>query len=467
MPSEREGSRERGSGCTKGCLGIVAALLLIGVVLVMLAGLYMDNIDQRTGARLESIRGAGEPASLAEIDAWIGPVADEDNAAIPLRKAIDAQREPSNPETQMPFVGDTNAWDPKSVDPLPEEVKAEIAAYLQQEEQSLLAVNEAVARANCRFPINFAMGSNVDLSHLAGLRSLQRVVCLKALYEAELGSSQDATQTLLTACRLSETARREPFLISQLVRIAMHALIVEAVEQCVNRAPFTPDQLKRLQDELQAINTGDCVYTGLLGERCMLLDTLNGGASPGVPNFLVAGWGPLAWRNRIDLEYGLDKLEAMIETAKLPPAEALEKSDDLYGNAKVVDKGGLGRLKSLMTVISDIQIPALRRAMEAQASDTSLLNSSVAACAILRYRQDKGMLPETLNDLVPQYLDKVPVDCMDGKPLRYVRKEAGFTVYSIGPNRIDEGGLPPEEGHRITKMGDMTFSVQPRPAPGT
>jgi len=44
---------------------------------------------------------------------------------------------------------------------------------------------------------------------------------------------------------------------------------------------------------------------------------------------------------------------------------------------------------------------------------------------------------------VPNYLDAVPVDPMDGKQIRYklLESPARYVVYSVGENRIDNGGI--------------------------
>ena len=53
--------------------------------------------------------------------------------------------------------------------------------------------------------------------------------------------------------------------------------------------------------------------------------------------------------------------------------------------------------------------------------------------ALKCFKDEKGKLPETLDELVPEYLDKVPIDDFDGKPLKYSKKEK--RVYSSGNRR--------------------------------
>lgn len=62
-----------------------------------------------------------------------------------------------------------------------------------------------------------------------------------------------------------------------------------------------------------------------------------------------------------------------------------------------------------------------------------------------RHRLAQGAYPETLAALVPEFVDAVPGDVINGRPLRYLRSErAAFLLYSVGLNGVDDGGYPPD-----------------------
>jgi hypothetical protein len=60
-------------------------------------------------------------------------------------------------------------------------------------------------------------------------------------------------------------------------------------------------------------------------------------------------------------------------------------------------------------------------------TQVSLVEVMIAAKA---YSDSEGALPERLEDLVPRYLDALPLDRYDGAPLRYAR--AALAIYSVG-----------------------------------
>jgi len=83
-------------------------------------------------------------------------------------------------------------------------------------------------------------------------------------------------------------------------------------------------------------------------------------------------------------------------------------------------------------------------------------NVHVAAARVLlamkAFKMEKGRLPATLDELIPDYLDAVPLDDFDGKPLRY--NPAKKVIYSVGKDLRDGGGM--------TKREYVDFKVKER-----
>lgn len=104
-----------------------------------------------------------------------------------------------------------------------------------------------------------------------------------------------------------------------------------------------------------------------------------------------------------------------------------------------------------------------RAGLYQQAFSTPITLDRDAALAFERYRIKTGQPPATLEELVPEFLESMPIDPFDGQPLRYRRSEKGYVVYSISENLQDEGGVRNAQDktsrNRSARSGDWVFEV--------
>ena len=85
------------------------------------------------------------------------------------------------------------------------------------------------------------------------------------------------------------------------------------------------------------------------------------------------------------------------------------------------------------------------------------IEALVALLATLRYEEDLGQWPESLQQLVEAgYLERVPLDCYSDGPLIYKRTTDGFLLYSVGSDFDDDGGTPSKWGEG-KEGGDQVF----------
>jgi hypothetical protein len=79
---------------------------------------------------------------------------------------------------------------------------------------------------------------------------------------------------------------------------------------------------------------------------------------------------------------------------------------------------------------------------QAMFADAAVVDdSSRVALAIERYRRDhQGRLPSQLPDLSPAYVADIPIDPFSGSPLLFRERPGSYVVYSVGPDRRDDGG---------------------------
>ena len=67
---------------------------------------------------------------------------------------------------------------------------------------------------------------------------------------------------------------------------------------------------------------------------------------------------------------------------------------------------------------------------------------AITAVALKRYQLKHGnKLPDALEELVPDLLERLTTDYMNGKAPHYRREQNGeFSLYSVGQNGLEENG---------------------------
>jgi hypothetical protein len=94
---------------------------------------------------------------------------------------------------------------------------------------------------------------------------------------------------------------------------------------------------------------------------------------------------------------------------------------------------------------------------------------SIALCAVAikRFELRHGRLPDKLEVMVPEFLEVIPVDWMDGKAIRYrPLSGGGFVLYSVGSDGADNGGDSRIVPGMVTKNGwERRDFLWPMPAP--
>jgi hypothetical protein len=116
--------------------------------------------------------------------------------------------------------------------------------------------------------------------------------------------------------------------------------------------------------------------------------------------------------------------------------------------------------RDLMTrpggLLTRLLFPALSQVIETTNRTEARLGAARLGLALYAYRASKGRFPDKPDDLVPEFIPAVPRDPFDGQAMKLKRSGDNLTVYSIGPDMIDNGGAPFDPA---TKTGDITFPV--------
>jgi hypothetical protein len=197
--------------------------------------------------------------------------------------------------------------------------------------------------------------------------------------------------------------------------------------------------------------------------RCLV----NGSDAPKHPEDSTSpfGYRPMAWLALSTSETTKANLESayahLIKFAETPEdASACDNFIQAF-EAQYEGKHTFWKVQDpLGFLYAQLFVPWHKHVNFRHAERIAALRATQAVIAIRQFQQANARPPESLGELVPQFLPSVPEDPFDHKPLRYIRKsDTAWAVYSVGRNRIDDGGKEPKSNRSSDKReADLVFS---------
>jgi hypothetical protein len=249
--------------------------------------------------------------------------------------------------------------------------------------------------------------------------------------------------------------RNEPILISHLVQLGMLRQGIEAVALILGRASLTDSQLARLSQAFADTIDPTALPRVLAGERAYALgdwDRLRSEVvEPGSNGIAIVALRVLGEEAASDCSDRAAYIRIMAEVIK-NAADPLDDPADI--NAMRAALGFNYVVARSMVSVAATAVPSEQKAR----AEIEILRAALAA---KRYQLAHGKLPARLDELVPQYLDAMPADPFDGKPLRYKLTDTGAAIYSVGRDGTDDRGHEYDGKGRPDKDGtDIVFKVR-------
>jgi hypothetical protein len=361
---------------------------------------------------------------------------------------------------------------------LPPAMRGRIESFLAGLGDAFELVDKGNAVGACVYDVKITDGFACPLPHLAKTRNLARCLALRAAIEADSGDVDACARTVRAQLALAGSLRREPMLISQLVRLAIDAIAADSLERTLARGPLAEGESLGLEAALldEARSSWAFLPTVFVYERAFGLDvfermldgrldirSIEGLGSEQQPSefgrlLLASLGGPL----KENAAFHLTVMNRMIDAAKLPPAESVVAVEELDRELTREMQGG--SLRNLDKRIAAMTLPALSHAYANAARSSAALDLARAALAVERFRAAEGRMPGTLGELVPKYMAEVPGDPFSkGAVMLKPLDGGGFTVYSVGEDRTDNGGtVNPKYPADRGKGYDVVFRVARR-----
>jgi hypothetical protein len=428
--------------------GIIALLLLLFV-------LFRVNGSLKVKKQIESLRTKGYPVTLEDLDRWYNMPEGEENGADVYMAAFSNYVEWDKEALKaLPIFG--KAPLPARTQPLDDPNQQLIEKFLSDNEKTLKLLHEAASIEHCRYPIDLTKGS-VDFMERPGqfaswfeyLQASSRLLRLETLSHCENQDSGKALESIRANFALAKFISA-PLLNHRLVHNSVQSGTYKSIEQILNRMQLSDEQLLSLSAWIKESRSDEGYMKALVGERCIGLNSLQ---AP-IRDINRAPRKILGSHDRDIMEY-IRLTQEYIDAMELPPNERLLVCKPLQEDVHS------GKFEGRFT---DLLRPAFERyMMQIDIGCTAKAIAAQTTLAIERYRLSEGHMPESLDNLVPVYMEFVPTDPFDGQSLKYRALETGFVVYSVGEDLTDQGGAehsPGRNGQGRRLPCDITFIME-------
>jgi hypothetical protein len=361
----------------------------------------------------------------------------------------------------------TNRWD---------DLVADVHVNQAALDQICIALQEPVLDNQ----LDYAQGPKMRLQHLSKIKAIAQWLGPASMVELREGSMSRTADYLVAEIKLPQALIHDRVIISELVRHAIASIARSDTWEVLQADGWSDEDLTRIQKAWEEVSfigpakrsfEGESVFvsgafelyrrsnqeavdvmdyfgyasSSKPGERSSLMRTVDN--LPGVETIrdfvkeqIRCRIWRFAWLDQSERRH-LERIHKLIEISRR--AQQFKSMSEARPALEEFENAGIhpgfyDRLRfptEFMTM--DTLARVVNRAMRMETERSVVL----AAIGIKRYTLRHGRAPESLSALVPEFLPAVPVDYMDGKPLRYRLNPDGSTVlYSVGEDTTDGGG---------------------------
>ncbi len=345
------------------------------------------------------------------------------------------------------------------------------------------SMNEAkIALANpvIDFNLDYRQGFMMKWPDLGSIRGPAKSFAAATLLELHEGHADAAWENLRATMAVTRCLAEEPMIISQLIRIAMLGIAFNFSWEALQFPGWRDEQLSELQaawhatrplQSMSACLAMERVLGGDMYEHCrqapdkisLFTGAFGGGSSSlaqmgqdfvknpkaGLEDLagkIHARWIWPLWTSYPDEIWYLRCQQAILTGARLA-----EKNYAFVPTLKLMNQNlaEIGPAEPQFAVGGVLEPGDISSSFLQKFATAEIMRQlTVTAIALKRHQLRHGKYPAELLALVPEFLPTVPLDFMDGKPLRYRPLPDGqFLLYSVGIDGEDNVGdaSPPKD----------------------
>lgn len=411
-------------------------------------------------------RSRGQPIVAQDFD--VPDVPDEDNAAMTIAAAANAVR------TNAAFDRLYYPW----AQPLSDADLTLVRQTIAANTQSLQTARRARSIPHVAWHVP-AGSSPLMLTYrptylrsVRGLGLLQEWTCL---YYHATGNDHETVEELLDLLRESEAIDQEPrTVVNHLVALGISGVACDVIHWSASdprlhtpssSRPTDSADLAQVRELINCLLDERALHSAATrawyGERMLVLDSGNYIAQGGALGY---GFVPSPWPLRPLVE--LAAVRDARRAGEIAFAAGLTDWQSVLAHLPADQPQDRSHFSDLSALFAPSLVPSSERAILQHFKIITERRAAAIELAIRMYRLDhRGEYPQTLEDLVPAYLARLPADpfTLDGHPFRYRRATKPPLIYSVAEDGNDDGGNDYSMGLErwFWKSKDAVFPLEP------
>lgn len=342
------------------------------------------------------------------------------------------------------------------------------AAYLiidiaQPATPVLTKISELSSRPSASAPINYQEGFGASIPHVLSSIGLGQVLGSTSLAKLSIGDAQHAADDIVEIIALQKSLINEPLCIPFLVRQSLILIAIDSINRGIHLHQWTEATLSFFQQQLGEIHLRKDLSFCLRGERACATALLESAKNHASKDYPLPTESPLLVRISstpfflIQLSNYCRTIQNTLENLERPEGKPWNIGVPIFPEVELLKHSN--RLQQACNILSIIALPTLKDLPFKTAECQTQVDQTLIACAFERYRIAHGSYPTSLDQLVPEYLAKLPNSPITGKPMNYSLKADGsFLLWSPGWDLKSMGGQPGE----YSGEGDIVWG-QPIP----
>lgn len=329
-----------------------------------------------------------------------------------------------------------------------------VREFLDAHPTSLQAFADLMKTDPATWRWNFSHTENLVEDHkntpLGMVGSIVSTVVLKARITAEDGQHTEAVQALLEVARFGHALEQTPGtdLLAQLVTSITQANAIHTLELVLASKEPDAAYLLSVQQTLASLEPRRSDYQASMKvEHAQVKTTFRNfkagklpERSSATPDRTYPSW--IIPLNKLNMtaasQLAFERpIMGALDTSWASALQAAKKLDDtrraeISSHFFWLDLNLYGK-----HYLATFVYPG-KMMLERKAEAVAQLRQMVIVLALRRHELEQGKLPATLQELVPQYLEAVPADPFDDKPMRW--NASLQSVYSVYRDFNDDGG---------------------------